>query len=107
MPEPSPVTINGSSLPWEGDFDTAVAITLTQTSILRRSVNGEPRGPLCGMGICFECRVAIDGEPHRLSCQTPCKPGMTICTDASSPASCGAPFSNTVGRFPIVVLGSG
>jgi len=24
----------------------------------RTSVTGEPRGPLCGMGICFECRTA-------------------------------------------------
>ncbi len=35
---------------------------------LRRSATGEPRGPLCGMGTCFECRVTIDGVPHRRSC---------------------------------------
>ena len=28
----------------------------------RRSVTGEPRLPWCGMGICGECRVAVDGR---------------------------------------------
>ncbi len=36
--------------------------------ILRRSVSGEPRGVLCAMGICFECRVEISGVPHRRAC---------------------------------------
>lgn len=37
----------------------------------RRSVSGEPRGPLCGMGICFECRATVSGVPHRRTCQIP------------------------------------
>ena len=44
----------------------------------RRSVTGAPRAPLCGMGICYECRVTIDGTPHRLSCQTLCADGMEV-----------------------------
>ena len=47
----------------------------------RRSVSGEPRGPLCGMGICFECRVTINGREHCRSCQIPCEPGMEVRTD--------------------------
>jgi len=47
----------------------------------RRSVTGETRGPLCGMGICFECRVAVDGRAHVRSCQVPCRPGMEVRTD--------------------------
>ena len=47
----------------------------------RRSVTGELRGPLCGMGICFECRVTIDGEQHCRSCQTVCENGMDVRTD--------------------------
>ena len=43
--------------------------------------DGEPRGPLCGMGICFECRVTIDGEAHCRSCQTECRNGMDVRTD--------------------------
>ncbi len=47
----------------------------------RRSVSGEPRGPLCGMGICYECRVTIDGRPHERSCQILCAEGMDVKTD--------------------------
>ncbi len=46
----------------------------------RTSLTGEPRGPLCGMGICFECRVTIDGRPHCRACQTEAREGMKIQT---------------------------
>lgn len=46
----------------------------------RDSVTGTPRGPLCGMGICFECRVTIDGLPHRRACLTLVAPGMRVTT---------------------------
>lgn len=46
----------------------------------RRSLRGEPRGPLCGMGICYECRVTVDGMPHRLACQLRCREGMAVVT---------------------------
>ena len=47
----------------------------------RRSVSGEARAPLCGMGICFECRVAINGRAHCRSCQILCEPGMEVRTN--------------------------
>lgn len=46
----------------------------------RLSVSGEARFALCGMGQCQECRVTIDGRPHRLACQVRCQPGMVITT---------------------------
>lgn len=59
----------------------AAAILKSGKHAFRRSVTGEPRGPLCGMGICFECRVTIDGEAHCRSCQTTCEDGMDVRTD--------------------------
>lgn len=47
----------------------------------RRSVTGEARAPLCGMGICFECRVTINGQPHSRSCQIPCQPNLNVVTE--------------------------
>jgi D-hydroxyproline dehydrogenase subunit gamma len=46
----------------------------------RRSVDGEPRGPVCGMGVCFECRVTVDGRPHVRSCLEPVRDGMEVGT---------------------------
>jgi predicted molibdopterin-dependent oxidoreductase YjgC len=56
-------------------------------AITRRSVTGGLRGPLCGMGICQECRVTIDGRAHQLACQTPCAPGMRIQTALAKDAA--------------------
>jgi predicted molibdopterin-dependent oxidoreductase YjgC len=53
----------------------------TTTPRFRRSVSGEARGPLCGMGICYECRVTIDGRAHERSCQILCAEGMDVKTD--------------------------
>jgi len=47
----------------------------------RTSVTGQPRAPFCGMGVCQECRVQIDGR-RRLACQTVCADGMRVETTA-------------------------
>ena len=39
---------------------------------------GEARAPLCGMGVCYECRVTIDGIPHQRACMTTVTRGMAI-----------------------------
>ncbi|MGA3046889.1 MAG: (2Fe-2S)-binding protein [Terracidiphilus sp.] len=59
---------------------TVAAAMLIAGAPTRRSVTGEPRGPLCGMGICFECRTTIDGVPHQRSCQILCTVGMDVRT---------------------------
>lgn len=59
----------------------ATAIFATAAKSFRRSMTGEKRFPLCGMGVCFECRVSIDGVKHQRSCQILAKEGMKILTD--------------------------
>jgi sarcosine oxidase subunit alpha len=39
------------------------------------------RGGLCGMGVCQECRVTVDGMPDRRACMTPVREGMEVLTD--------------------------
>ncbi len=41
------------------------------------SATGKPRAPFCGMGVCQECRVLVDGR-RRLACQTVCAEGMRV-----------------------------
>jgi D-hydroxyproline dehydrogenase subunit gamma len=60
----------------------AAALCHAGAMATRRSRTGEPRGPLCGMGICHECRVTIDGVGHQRGCQIPCRDGMKVSTDA-------------------------
>jgi D-hydroxyproline dehydrogenase subunit gamma len=81
MPEQIAVMVNGSALAVAPGTSVAAAMMMAGASC-RTSVSGEPRGPLCGMGICFECRAEIDGVVHSRSCQILCVSGMDIKTDA-------------------------
>jgi sarcosine oxidase subunit alpha len=78
----SPVTlsVNGSPVAVPAGATVAVAVAIAGQAC-RTSVSGEPRGPLCGMGICFECRVSINGRMHCRSCQILCESGMEVETD--------------------------
>ena len=73
------LTVNGVQVSVPFGATVAVAVTMTG-QVCRTSVTGEPRGPLCGMGICYECRVAVNGRQHSRSCQIQCEPGMEVRT---------------------------
>lgn len=77
------VTLAVNDVPVSVQAGTMVAAAVLAAGVasFRRSVSGEVRGPLCGMGICFECRVTIDGIAHVRSCQTLCENGMDVRTN--------------------------
>lgn len=74
------VVVDGELVTMPVGSMVSAAVLKAGVSSLRRSVSGEARGPLCGMGICFECRVTIDFQTHCRSCQTVCQNGMDIRT---------------------------
>lgn len=80
MPDTLTLFINDSPLTVAAGTSVAAAIALAGSPVTRLSVAGMLRAPLCGMGICQECRVTIDGQPHQLACQTPCTPQMRVQT---------------------------
>ncbi|HEX6046211.1 MAG TPA: (2Fe-2S)-binding protein [Pyrinomonadaceae bacterium] len=80
-PETVHVVVNGVEVAMPAGSMVSGAIVKAGATVFRRSVTGEPRGPLCGMGICFECHVTIDGEAHCRSCQTICREGMNVRTN--------------------------
>lgn len=60
---------------------TTVAAVILQAGLKSRtSVCGEPRQPLCGMGVCYECRAQVDRREHQRTCQIVCREGMEIVT---------------------------
>jgi D-hydroxyproline dehydrogenase subunit gamma len=72
--------MNGVTVEVPAGTTVAVAAMLAGKPC-RTSVNGTPRGPVCGMGVCFECRVTINGKAHCRSCQILCEAGMDVTTD--------------------------
>ena len=73
------IDVNGRQMTVAAGTTVAAAILLAD-SRSRTSVCGEPRQPLCGMGICYECRAQVDGRPHQRTCQILCRPGMQVVT---------------------------
>ncbi|MEV7012587.1 (2Fe-2S)-binding protein [Streptosporangium sp. NPDC051022] len=47
-------------------------------SLRRNPVSGDLRGPFCGMGVCFECEVTVDGRPGVRACITRIRAGMRV-----------------------------
>jgi predicted molibdopterin-dependent oxidoreductase YjgC len=41
---------------------------------------GRPRGLFCGIGVCFDCLVTIDGDPNVRACLVAARPAMTVTT---------------------------
>lgn len=80
MPEMIALQINGKLVEVAGGTSVAVALLLADQPS-RLSITGEMRGPLCGMGICFECRAMVNGRQHQRTCQLPCMAGMTVETN--------------------------
>jgi len=82
------LTVDGAPIAVSPETTVAAAVLMAGKAT-RTSTSGEPRGPLCGMGICFECRVSINGVPHQRSCQILCQTGMHVSTavaEFSAPA---------------------
>ncbi|MDD2049337.1 2Fe-2S iron-sulfur cluster-binding protein [Pseudomonas putida] len=71
------LTLDGRPLQVADGTSVAAALALAGDGCSRTSVSGQRRAPLCGMGICQECRVSIDGR-RRLACQTLCRDGMRV-----------------------------
>ncbi|MGN6643942.1 MAG: (2Fe-2S)-binding protein [Verrucomicrobiota bacterium] len=81
MTESIQLRVNGKPVSGPPGTIVAAAVALSGQTLSRRSVSRQPRGLLCGMGICMECRVTINGQTHSRSCQTLCEPGMEVHTD--------------------------
>jgi D-hydroxyproline dehydrogenase subunit gamma len=73
--------VNGKAVSVAAGTVVAAAVAQTGQDCFRLSVRGEARGPLCGMGICMECRVTVNGHAHVRSCQILCEEGMEVRTD--------------------------
>lgn len=80
MPNEFTVRVNGASVSVPAGATVAVAMVIAGQPC-RSSVIGEPRGPLCGMGICFECRAVVNGISHSRTCQLLCEADMEVKTD--------------------------
>lgn len=59
--------------------ETAATVLIAEgCDATRVTSGGEPRGVFCGMGVCFDCLVVVDGIPNTRACMTWMREGMDI-----------------------------
>ena len=65
----------------------AAALLSADQRILRKTrFNNTERGVFCGIGVCFDCLVVIDGITNQRACLIEAKPGMKVQTQVGSDA---------------------
>jgi hypothetical protein len=73
------ITVNGDLLAVPAGMSLAAGLLLHGMRVLRRSPREQaPRGLFCGMGVCFECLVTVDGRPGQQACRLRVRDGMEI-----------------------------
>ena len=83
MNERISVEVDGAAVFVARGVSVASALLDAGITAFRISPNGSARAPLCGMGVCYECRVTIDGVPHQRACMLIVEPGMRVETGAA------------------------
>ena len=77
--------MDGRSIPYRDGQTVAAAMIangILSWGVTRR--DGRPRGLFCGIGICFDCLVIIDGVPNQRACLVPAERGMAVSTQEGS-----------------------
>ena len=77
--EPFYIQVDGKPvIAYPGETLTAAMLAAGWHVFRHTTLSGEPRGPFCGMGICFDCLVTVNGHPNVRSCATLAKPGYKV-----------------------------
>ena len=81
--------VDGQSVvAYEGET-IATALVAAGVRAFRRTAEGKPRGLFCGIGMCFDCVINLDGRNVR-ACLTPAREGMIVITGAARTAEQGS-----------------
>jgi hypothetical protein len=73
------VIVDGKTLRLPEGEMLAAALLAAGTLTFGTSINaGEPRGPYCLMGTCFQCAATVDGQPHTRTCRVAVRAGLRV-----------------------------
>lgn len=86
--EPVQITVDGRAVDcFLGESVAAAMMAERGELVLRTTAGGETRGVFCGMGVCFDCLVVVDGVPSTRACVTWVRDGMTVATQVGPAAT--------------------
>jgi aerobic-type carbon monoxide dehydrogenase small subunit (CoxS/CutS family) len=69
-----------------GQSVAAALLAANQRTLRKTRFNDNERGVFCGIGVCFDCLVVIDGITNQRACLIEAKPGMKVQTQVGSDA---------------------
>jgi len=85
--EPVRITFDGTEIEALPGETVAAALAAADIVAVRETRSHAPRGPFCGMGVCFDCLVTIDGRPSQRACLTKVAAGMDVRSAALATAA--------------------
>jgi D-hydroxyproline dehydrogenase subunit gamma len=78
------ILINGrQTTAYDGETVHAALLAAGHRQLRRSQTGSGSRGIFCGMGVCYECLVTINGIPNQRACMSEVEDGMEIVTDGS------------------------
>jgi len=81
---PIRIFVNGiETVAYRGETVLAALVAAGYRQFRKSHRSGEGRGAFCGMGLCGECAVTIEGWPNRRACTVEVADGMEIGIDES------------------------
>ena len=72
------ISFDGETLKAYAGETVAASLTAAGKLGLRETKDGSKRGIFCGMGVCSECLVSIDGQQNIRACMTGVRAGMRV-----------------------------
>lgn len=80
------IHINGQPIKAEIGVSLSTVLWTAGIRTLRHTDQSiSPRGIFCGMGVCFDCLVMVNGKPKQRACLTIVEPGMQVRTEGTWP----------------------
>jgi len=83
------IEVDGRLVPAHSGQTLAAVLLAANVRAWRRMPSGARRGLFCGMGVCFDCLVSINGQPDQRACMTLAQPGMRVQLTAGDTPSHG------------------
>lgn len=72
-------TFDGREIEFDDGQSIGAALTAAGIRSWRTTRNdGRPRGIFCGIGICFDCLVVVDGSPNERACLVPARQSQRV-----------------------------
>jgi len=89
--EPVRITFDGTEIEALPGETIAAALSAADIVAFREAPSHAARGPFCGMGVCFDCLVTVDGRPGQRACLTRVAAGMNVESDPVGAVSAPPP----------------